>query len=227
MSGLHIPWGVLPYDVAHAWQQRIVAARVANELPNVLLTGEHSPVITLGRRTPDEGAYPSSIPRVIVERGGEATFHGPGQLVAYPIVHLTQARRNLHAFQRDLEEVGICTLREFDLTGERQEGYTGVWCQGKKVQSIGIAVRRWVTWHGLALNVSTDLGAFRAFRPCGLQGDVMASLSDLLGRPIAVETVAERLVHHAGRLLPGGPFLASAPAARPAVLNRPDRPAEA
>ncbi len=106
----------------------------------------HPHVITLGRKTPEDEAYDERFEIVRVERGGEATYHGPGQIVAYPIVHLTQSRKNLHRFQRDLEEIGIRTLAEFGLEGGRREGLTGVWIGQRKVQSLGIAVRRWVTW---------------------------------------------------------------------------------
>ncbi len=207
MPGVHHSWGQAPYADLHELQQRLVLARAANLLPNLLLTGEHPPVITLGRKTPHARDYPAGVDVVKVERGGEATYHGPGQLVAYPIVHLTQARRDLHRFQRDLEEVGIRTLGDFDLVGERKEGWTGVWCQGKKLQSIGIAVRRWVTWHGLALNVNTDLSTFRLFAPCGLEGSVMASMQELLGGEVPFEEVRASLVGHASALLPGGPFV--------------------
>jgi lipoyl(octanoyl) transferase len=208
MPGIHHHWGVKPYAELHALQERLVGLRAEGRIPNVLLTGEHEPVVTLGRKTPRDERIEGAIPVVTVERGGEATYHGPGQLVAYPIVHLTEARRDLHAFQRDLEEVGIRVLAEYGLAGERVPAFTGVWCRGKKVQSLGIAVRRWVTWHGLALNVSTDLAPFRAFHPCGLDGSVMTSLAELLGRPVAMTEVRAHLVRHAGDLLPGGPFVA-------------------
>ncbi len=205
--GIHHDWGLRPYGELHAYQQQLVEARVAGQIPNVLLTGEHDPVITLGRRTPEDGCYTLDIPRFHVERGGEATYHGPGQLVAYPIVHLTQARRDLHRFQRDLEEVGIRTLADFGIEAGRSEGFAGVWVGTKKIQSLGVAVRRWVTWHGLALNVSTGLEAFGSFNPCGLDGSVMTSMEALLGRAVAMADVRDVLVQHAGDVLPGGPFL--------------------
>ena len=205
--GIHYDWGRRPYGELHAYQQQLVVARVDGAIPNVLLTGEHEPVITLGRRTPEEGRYGSDIPRFHVERGGEATYHGPGQLVAYPIVHLTEARRDLHRFQRDLEEIGIRTLADFGIEAGRREGFAGVWVGDQKIQSLGIAVRRWVTWHGLALNVSTALEAFGSFNPCGLDGHVMTSMKALLGCPVALADVRDVLVLHAGALLPGGPFL--------------------
>ena len=206
MAGIHHHWGVAPYGDIHQLQERLVAARAENRIPNLLLTGEHPSVITLGRRSPKDETYAGDIPIVIVERGGEATYHGPGQLVAYPIVHLTQGRRDLHAFQRDLEEVGICTLADFGISGGRRNELTGVWVEQRKIQSLGIAVRRWVTWHGLALNVRTDLEPFRTFNPCGLDGRVMTSMAEVLGQPVSFDAVCARLVAHASELLPGGPF---------------------
>lgn len=206
-KGWWIDWGKRPYAEVHALQERLVLLRADRKVPNLLLTGEHSPVVTLGRRTP--GGFPplGDIPVVEVERGGEATYHGPGQLVAYPIVHLTEARRDLHRFQRDLEEIGIRTCWDFGVEAGRVEGKTGVWVGAKKIMSLGIAVRRWVTWHGLAFNVSTDLSPFRRFNPCGLDGSVMTSLAEILGRDRGVAEVRKRLVRHCSDLLPGGPFI--------------------
>jgi lipoate-protein ligase B len=215
MPGVHRDWGLAPYEEVHLLQQRLVEGIAAGRLPNHLLTGEHPPVVTLGRKTPRGTVVGTAVPVVEIERGGEATYHGPGQLVAYPLVHLTKARRDLHAFQRDLEEVGIATLADFGIEGRRNPGLTGVWVGDRKIQSLGIAVRRWVTWHGLALNVSTDLAPFRAFHPCGLPGEVMTSMEVLLGRPVPMAAVKESLVRHAGALLPGGPFL---PAAAPSPI---------
>lgn len=208
MPGLHHDWGLAPYADLHALQQRLVELRVEGLLPDTLLTGEHPAVITLGRKTPRDERIAGPIPVVAVERGGEATYHGPGQLVAYPIISLVHAHRDLHAFQRDLEEVGLRTLASLGLSGQRIEGLTGVWCQGKKLMSLGIAVRRWVTWHGLALNVCNDLTPFRAFHPCGLDGEVMGSVSSLLGRPVSVAEARAHLLEHANAVLPGGPFVA-------------------
>lgn len=207
MAGIHHDWGIAPYDEIHRLQQRLVLARADDRIPNLLLTGEHAAVITLGRKTPEGASYPGDVPVVRVERGGEATFHGPGQLVAYPLIHLTQARRNLHAFQRDLEEIGIRTLAEFGIEAGRKEGWTGVWTERGKVQSLGIAVRRWVTWHGLALNVNTDLTPFRAFKPCGLDGTVMTSMAEILGHAVGFDEVRTTLLRHCNDLLPGSPFV--------------------
>ena len=207
MAGIHHDWGTTPYDEIHRLQQRLVLARADDLIPNLLLTGEHPAVITLGRKTPEGAHYPGKVPVVKVERGGEATFHGPGQLVAYPLIHLTRARRNLHEFQRDLEEIGIRTLADFGIEAGRKEGWTGVWTTQGKVQSLGIAVRRWITWHGLALNVNTDLAPFRAFKPCGLDGTVMTSMAEILGHELDFGAVRLALLRHCDDLLPGGPFV--------------------
>ena len=206
-TGLAIDWGVRPYAEVHALQESLVEQRAEGRIPNLLLTGEHEAVITLGRKTKDAFPAAGDVPVVEVERGGEATYHGPGQLVAYPIVHLTEARRDLHRFQRDLEEIGIRVCEDLGLEAGRIAGKTGVWTEGRKVMSLGIAVRRWVTWHGVALNVTTDLAPFRLFNPCGLDGSVMTSLSERLGRDPGMPLVRSLLVRHASSLLPGGPFV--------------------
>ena len=169
------------YAEAHALQQALVEQRLAGTLADLLLLTEHEPVVTVGRGTPVEeqralGA--TGLEVVEVERGGEATYHGPGQLVAYPLLLLPEERRDLHRYLRDLEEVVIGLLSEFELEGVRRPGLTGVWLGEKKVCSIGVAVRRWVTWHGLALNLHTDLAPFRRFHPCGLSSDVMTRVAD-------------------------------------------------
>lgn len=174
------------YEEAHALQQELVAQRIDGALGDLLVLTEHEPVLTVGRGTPSEETRllaASGIPVVEVERGGEATYHGPGQLVAYPILLLAEGRRDLHAYLRDLEEVVIGVLAEFALEGARRPGLTGVWLGERKVCSIGVAVRRWVTWHGLALNLHTDLAPFRRFHPCGLAPDVMTRVADHVELP--------------------------------------------
>lgn len=174
------------YEDAHALQQELVAGRAEGAIGDVLVLTEHEPVITHGRGTPAAELHDlaaTGIPLVEVERGGEATYHGPGQLVAYPILLLEEHRRDLHRYLRDLEEVVIGLLSEFGLEGLRRPGLTGVWIAERKVCSIGVAVRRWVTWHGLALNLHTDLAPFRRFHPCGLAPDVMTRLADHVELP--------------------------------------------
>ncbi len=168
---------------AHALQLALVERRAAAEICDTLILCEHEPVITLGRGTDANQLQGLSIPVIAVERGGEATFHGPGQLVAYPILELAPDRRDLHRYLRDLEEVVIRALAEVDVQGQRKAGATGVWVSGRKLCSIGVAVRRWVTWHGLALNLRVDLSAFAAFRPCGLDPSLMANLEEFTELP--------------------------------------------
>jgi len=188
--------GRTPYAEAHALQEELVAARLNGEVGDLLLLTEHDPVITVGRGHRPELAAGCAIPVVEVERGGEATYHGPGQLVAYPIYRLGEARRDLHRYLRELEEVVIRTLAEVDVAAERRAGLTGVWAGGRKLCSIGVAVRRWVAWHGLALNLSVDLGAFRGFRPCGLDPDVMGNVADLVEIPPARLLYEVLLIKH-------------------------------
>ncbi len=169
------------YADAHALQQELLARRVDDDVGDLLLLTEHEPVITVGRGTPAEEQRvlaATGIPVVEVERGGEATYHGPGQLVAYPILKLAEGQRDLHRYLRALEEVVIGVLSELAVEGTRRPGLTGVWIGDRKVCSIGVAVRRWVTWHGLALNLHTDLAPFRRFHPCGLASDVMTRVAE-------------------------------------------------
>ncbi len=177
--------GRLSFQDAYALQRERLEARIRGEVPDALLLCEHDPVVTRGRRSGAEDAADVPFPVVDLERGGEATYHGPGQLVAYSILHLPEGRRDLHRYLRDLEGVVIDALGQLGVEGRREPGFTGVWIGPKKVCSIGVAVRRWVTWHGLALNVDTDLGAFRSFAPCGLDAGLMTRLSDHLPGPAA------------------------------------------
>ena len=170
--------GRTDYGECYELQKSLVEARIAGDIGDVLVLTEHDPIVTLGRGTPAGQAAGVDVPVIEVERGGEATYHGPGQLVAYPILALPEDRRDLHRYLRDLEEVVIGLLAEFDLVGERRDGLTGVWLAERKICSIGVAVRRWVTYHGLAVNLHTDLEAFRSFHPCGLDPDVMTRLAD-------------------------------------------------
>lgn len=189
------------YEDAHHLQEALLAARVAGEIGDVLLLTEHDPVVTVGRGAGLESAGTVNVPIVAVERGGEATFHGPGQVVGYPIVLLEESRRDLHRWLRGLEEIVIATLLDFDVTGERKAGFSGVWIGPRKVCSVGVAVRRWVTWHGFALNVATDLSGFRAFQPCGLDPDVMTRLADHVAQPVTMAQVEDRLAENATRIL--------------------------
>jgi lipoate-protein ligase B len=172
-------------------QQELVAARQRDEIADTLVLVEHPEVITLGRRQSSQAnvVAPGDIPVFAIERGGDVTYHGPGQLVGYPIVKLDGEERDLHAYLRNLEEalMGVCA--DVGLAARRNPGWTGVWIGERKVASLGIAVRRWVTMHGFALNVATDLSRFAAINPCGLDAAVMTSLSKECGRDVTLAEI--------------------------------------
>ena len=176
-------WPRTEYGEAHRRQEELLEQRIRGDIADQLLLTEHDPVITLGRGADPAQFAQLSLPVVQVERGGDATYHGPGQLVAYPILALPEDRRDLHRHLRELEEVVIGVLDEVDVAGVRKPGLTGVWIGEKKVCSIGVAVRRWVTWHGFALNLATDLAAFAQFKPCGLDPSVMTNVAEHVELP--------------------------------------------
>lgn len=189
--------GLREYTEVWALQRQLVERRFHDETPDILILVEHPHVITLGRKRPSHNPFPvadTTIPVYEIERGGEATYHGPGQLVGYPIIKLEGERRDLHRYLRDLEELLIQTLSEFGICSQRRAGATGVWTsrspqQQKKIASIGVAVRRWITYHGFALNVSTDLRYFQRISPCGFDGSIMTSLACELGQEVPMEAV--------------------------------------
>lgn len=193
--------GIVPYAEAVALQERIRTARQEQRIPDVLLLLEHPAVITLGRGSHAEHllADPESLRQRGVEvhesaRGGDVTYHGPGQIVGYPIFDLNDHGRDVHRYLRDVEEALIVALAEFGLEGGRVPGLTGVWVGNEKVAAIGIGVRHWVTWHGFALNVSTALDAFQLIVPCGIRDRGVTSLERLLSRKVDPEKVLGTLV---------------------------------
>ena len=172
-------------------QKELVAARANDSSPDTLILVEHEHVVTLGRRTSVDNFQPQGVPVFSVERGGDATYHGPGQLVGYPIIKLQD--HDVHRYLRMLEEVLIRVTRSYGIESERREGQTGVWAGERKVASIGVAVSNWVTYHGFALNVNPDLSYFRLIRPCGLDPSVITSMIELTGRPVSMEEVKVRV----------------------------------
>lgn len=176
--------GLRPYGEILELQRAVARARIAGDVQrDVLLLVEHHPVVTLGRtaKAANLVATPAllaarGVERFEVERGGDVTFHGPGQLVGYPIIDLTGHRKDLHWYLRQLEAALIDALGEWQITAGRSPGLTGVWTAGRKIASIGVHAREWVTWHGFALNVSVDLSYFDLMVPCGISGVVMTSM---------------------------------------------------
>jgi len=175
--------GLVPYGDALPWQRALAQARIDGRLANdLLLLLEHPPVVTLGRASHAAHVLRrEGIDLFEIERGGDVTFHGPGQLVGYPILDLTGHRRDLHWYLRTLEDAIISALAELGIPAGRNPPHTGVWTSNRKIASIGIHVKQWVTWHGFALNVTTDLAQFDRIVPCGIPGVEMTSVKREMG----------------------------------------------
>lgn len=171
----------IPYEEALAMQQDLVSQRLAGTIPDTLLLLEHAPVYTIGR-TRDQSSLPSRelLPHPVheISRGGQATYHGPGQLVGYPIIDLTPLGKDLHHYLRALESSLLALAEAVGVTAGRREGLTGIWSGERKLASIGVGVRKWITYHGFALNLTPEsLPPFQFITPCGLDGVAMTSLS--------------------------------------------------
>jgi lipoyl(octanoyl) transferase len=192
---LRVRWlGRMNFADALALQEEIVAQKRADALlPDELLLLEHEPVYTIGR-TPDRssllGASHLPHPLFPINRGGQATYHGPGQLMGYPIVDLRRCGQDLHRYLRWLEQLLIDLLAEYDIAAVRREGLTGVWIENRKIASIGVGVRHWITMHGFALNVCGDLTPFDKIIPCGINNVTMASMERELKKELSVGDVA-------------------------------------
>ncbi|MBA3673261.1 MAG: lipoyl(octanoyl) transferase LipB [Gemmatimonadaceae bacterium] len=199
--------GTVPYLEALALQRALARARIAGLLEDdLLLLLEHPPVVTYGRSSKDRHlvAAPEALQALgielhEVERGGDITFHGPGQLVGYPIIDLKRHRKDLHWYLRQVEEAVIQGVGALGVQAVRSAGYTGVWTRGSKLASIGVHARDWVTWHGFALNVTTDLSYFDLMVPCGIAGVRMTSLAAELDHAIVGATLVAPLADAARR----------------------------
>jgi lipoyl(octanoyl) transferase len=204
-----VDWGRTPYPSAWRWQEDFVARRLAGEIDDTLIFTEHEPVYTLGVR---QGAARHllwdaaelarrGIAVIETNRGGDITYHGPGQVVGYPIINLA-ARRDLHAYLRFLEQVLIDALGCLGLAAGRRPGQTGIWLGPRKIAAIGVAVRRWVTFHGFALNVNNDLAPFAGIVPCGITDGTVTSLRQELGREFDLAEVKNVIATEFWSLLP-------------------------
>ena len=188
--------GRITYDEGLALQESLVTKKVEGGVENSLLLLEHEPVYTMGRNRDDsslreEAGLPHPVHRT--NRGGQATYHGPGQLVGYPVLDLLLFDRDLHAYLRFLEEVLIILLQRHDVIGGRQEGKTGVWVGERKIASLGVGVRKWISMHGFAINICGDLSPFHHITPCGLPGVEMTSLEAEGAKNVSVETCAKEV----------------------------------
>ena len=196
--------GLVEYGKAWEMQRDLFRARSQNEIIDTFLILQHPPTYTFGRRTRaglailSEEKIPLNPPSDIywVDRGGGATYHGPGQIVGYPIIGLKDYTADLHVYLRMLEEVMIGVLKDFQIESQRLNGYTGVWVCGEKIGSIGVRVIRGVTMHGFSLNVNNDLAPFDQIVPCNIRGVRMTSMSRILGTELIIQEVEERVTDH-------------------------------
>jgi lipoyl(octanoyl) transferase len=211
-KAIQVDLGLIAYAEAYALQKRVVAARKAGAIEDVLVLCEHPPVITLGRSGKRENLLASEhvlrqkgVEFHDTDRGGDITYHGPGQIVGYPILNLGAIRRDVVWYVRTLEEAMIRTTAEFGISAERVTGKTGIWVRAgnaeEKLAAIGVHISRWVTSHGFAYNVSTDLRNFELIVPCGMADRKATSLEKLLGRNVEPKEVAPRIAKHLGELL--------------------------
>jgi lipoate-protein ligase B len=201
--GYIIDLGLIDYQKAWDLQHLLWSKRVVGELPDLLLFLEHPHVITLGRRgnrshllVSQEVLEAMRIPIFHVERGGDVTYHGPGQMVVYPIFDLKEYGYRLIRYIGQLEEVILRILKDFGIEGRRDPLNRGVWVDGEKIASVGVAIKRWVSFHGFSLNYETDLKYFELINPCGLEEKKMTSMAKILGREISREDLVERIDFH-------------------------------
>ncbi len=203
----YIDLGTIDYKEAWELQQRTFELRTKNEIDDILYLLEHPHTYTLGKVadknnliTTDAVLKEKQISVYDIDRGGDITYHGPGQIVGYPIIDLKNWKQDTHEYLRNLEEVIISVCKDYGIETERNPKYTGVWVGNRKIAAIGIKVSRWITMHGFAFNISTDLGLFDGIIPCGIKDKEVTSLSKELGRKIELDEVKEKLLFHFIRL---------------------------
>tara|TARA_Y100001947_G_C10218881_1_gene252448 strand:+ start:84 stop:731 length:648 start_codon:yes stop_codon:yes gene_type:complete len=184
--------GQRPYQEVWDYQKEIQAKRIAGEIEDTFLMVEHKPVYTLGKNANENHLLQSrdqSVDVFNIERGGDITFHGPGQLVGYPILDLSNYKKSVSWYMRTLEQIIIDTVSEFGIEAKRIEGLTGVWVGDEKIAALGVRIRRWVTMHGFSINVNTDLTFYDGIIPCGIFDHGITSMEQLLCRPQNIEKV--------------------------------------
>jgi len=198
---LVVELGRVDYSVSLEIQEKLVAARIKGSIPDILLLLEHPPTYTTGRLghpknllVSEEELAREGLRLFRINRGGDITFHGPGQLVGYPILNLRDYGQDIHLYLRTLEKLLIETLKGWDIVGYQVPGLTGVWAGGKKIASIGVGVKRWVSFHGFALNVNTDLSYFQKINPCGLNAQEITSMAQITQQKITLEEVIQRII---------------------------------
>lgn len=190
----YIDLGVSDYKEAYRFQRDILEQVADRTSGNTLIITEHKSVITIGRKGSDKNVFKAGGIEVLnIDRGGDVTYHGPGQLIAYPIFKLENEARDMHGFLRFLEEVGINFLSKYGIDAEARPGLRGVWVKDEKIGSIGIGVKKWVTYHGMAININLDLKPFSFIKPCGIDGVKITSLKVLLKERVDIEDAKLKL----------------------------------
>ncbi len=209
--------GMIEFDAVYALQERLVAGVTAGTGPETLLLLEHPAVYTIGSGGNEANVLDPSLEVRRINRGGDVTWHGPGQLVGYPLISLDRRGRNLHHYLRFLEELLIRVAAEFGVAARRVPGRTGVWTGGGKLAAIGVGVRRWVTMHGFAVNVAPDLAAFDLINPCGIAGCPMTSLVQECGAAVSMAEVRKTVVRLFAPLL--AEWMPEKPAERDSIAD--------
>ena len=193
--------GLIDYSKAYRLQEKLLRQRLDNEIADTLLLLEHPPTITIGKSGKLENVLASQaqlakegISLLFVDRGGDVTYHGPGQLVAYPIIDLRRRGRDVHKYLHELEEVIVRTLNDFSIKSGRDSNHAGVWVRGEEIAAIGLSVRKWISMHGVALNVNINLQQFSLINPCGFSNRKATSMSNLLSQDIPMKEVIEKFL---------------------------------
>ena len=222
--------GIVPYGEALALQRSLVEERRAERVPDLLLLLQHPPVITFGVKGDGgrsnvvvAGARLAELGIEVSEtgRGGDVTYHGPGQIVGYPIVDLKPDRCDVHRYVRDLEEMMIRVSADYGVTAGRIRGLTGAWVGDEKIGAIGVRISRWITSHGFAFNVNTNLQHFQLIVPCGIADHGVTSLEKEAGRPVAISEVEKRVVHHFAAVFAREPVTPASSPHQPPLLPQP------
>ncbi|MEW6050004.1 MAG: lipoyl(octanoyl) transferase LipB [Candidatus Zixiibacteriota bacterium] len=194
LLGWSLELGQISYERVLGWQHGLVKMREHGLARDTILTVEHHPVVTVGKDGHRENFDGLDEEPYFVERGGDVTYHGPGQLVAYFIFNLTRRGRDIHLFMDGIQDGIIKALKEIGITATRGDEHTGVWVKDKKIASIGVAVKRWITFHGAAINLNTKLSDFKKINPCGLDAAVMTSAQKILGKKVNLKTFSHVLI---------------------------------
>jgi len=189
--------GLSPYQQTWDLQKTLQSRRIKNEIEDTVLLVEHEPVYTFGKNADDNHLlqnYPDDVQVFHIERGGDVTFHGPGQLVGYPIIDLHNYKKSISWYMRSLEDVIIDTLDHYGIAASRKDGLTGVWVNDEKIAALGVRISRWVTMHGFALNVNTDLHYYTGIIPCGIFEYGVTSMQKILGKEMEMDEVKYILI---------------------------------